>query len=107
MAAVGFSKLSGDVLALEGTQPPSNRRQDMAPLSKALLTLLEERLAEVEAELAAIDAAPSVPAAVRLMRTSGCSLSELQAALDTAISCVSNILRNPKVCVYVFESLIQ
>lgn len=98
MNAVGFVKsaqVGVDVLALEGIQLKGRKAQEALP--KVQLALLEERLAEVEAELAVMDAAPSVPAAVRNLRSSGCTLSEMRSALSTALTCVSNILRNPKV----------
>lgn len=100
MAAAGFCDelldAHGDWLCLEGTAK-ALKKGTVSALPAAMLKGLEVRRTEVEAEILALDGAPSVHAALRTVRESGASLSECKIALNTVLTAVANILRNPKV----------
>jgi Ca2+-binding EF-hand superfamily protein/WD40 repeat protein/serine/threonine protein kinase len=102
MAAVGFSESANKAsalneaaewLVLEGT---ANAKAEKKGLPSAQLEVLAERRSEVEAEMAALEGAPSVGAAVRACRAGGASLREVQAAVATVLLLLSNVLKNPK-----------
>ncbi|CAM9540300.1 unnamed protein product, partial [Phaeothamnion confervicola] len=85
---------SGEWLVLEGGFAP-----DGAPvscLSKERLSLLRAVRDEIDLELAALDSAPSVPAALRELRRGGATAAEARAAAETALLYVCNVLRHPQ-----------
>jgi Ca2+-binding EF-hand superfamily protein len=132
MAAVGFCEVSSsssggcgggggggaeEWLVLEGTSTATTAAGaakgrnkgsggGLKALPPAQLALLGAKRSEVEAELAALEGAPSVAAALRSLRSAGgggsegqgkgASVREARAAADTALVCVVNVLRNPK-----------
>ena len=80
--------LDGTVSAQTGTP--------ISFLTPTMLTVINEHREEVEAEVKAIDGAPSVAATLRAMRLDGATTSETRSAAELVLTYVTNLLLNPR-----------
>jgi Ca2+-binding EF-hand superfamily protein len=103
MKAIGFSdepsagvvKSSGQTKQIiQLAKLPNNAHQLKGGLPGQLLNDLESRRSELEQETQAMEGAPSVGAAVRELRAKN-SLTDVRCAVETALTFVQNILKNP------------
>ncbi|GMH77361.1 hypothetical protein TrST_g9172, partial [Triparma strigata] len=109
-----FFVLEGGNAKAKKTKPPAaskkskgskKAKESTAPASKDAFQLnLESKIEDIDAELLALDGVPSVAAAIRTIREGDptnplavpVTLKQVYGCVDTVLSCVSSLLKNPK-----------
>lgn len=109
-----FFVLEGGSAKSKKTKPPATKNSKSkkdknpssnTPTSKDAFQLnLESKLEDIDAELLALDGVPSVAAAIRTIREGDptnplappVTLKNVYGCVDTVLSCVSSLLKNPK-----------
>jgi hypothetical protein len=103
MTALGFGPPVDSVtdgkmksfVALSALTPASQSDKSKKRLPTEVVEAVKTRRKEIEQEVIALEGAPSVSAAIRSMRQTH-SLVEVRTGVETALSIVRNVLRDPK-----------
>lgn len=103
MAAVGFGPPVESVsdgkmksfVALSAVTPAAHSDKSKKRLPAEVVEAMKCRRKEIEQEVISLEGAPSVSAAIRSMRQTH-SLVEVRTGVETALSIVRNVLRDPK-----------